>query len=196
MIYKLNDDFPNTCLLLIDGVELYTKMPTYKPRFFAKPRLQEWVMPEASFFLGEGAEQMKEDIPDITPWSTGVLVFNPKAYEVFHSYLAKSGEFLPISVYGETYYLFNTLYIIPESAMNKSRAIEVIDTGVHLGQSNVTFDESFLDGEKIINFKTVTDKLMFAYCTEQFKKLYEDNGFKGLVFEPVDHEIGTTPAPQ
>lgn len=186
MIYKLKDDHPISCLLLIDGVELHTKMPTYKPRFFAKPRLQEWVMPDASFFFSDGAEQMKEDLPDITPWSTGVLAFNPKAYGVFHSLINKAGEFLPISVYGETYYLFNTLYVIPDTAIDKSKAVEVIDTGVHHGQTNVAFDEAFLGAEKIMVFKSNTNKLLHSFCTEEFKRLYEDNGFKGLVFEPVD----------
>lgn len=185
MIYKLKDDHPISCLLLIDGVELYTKMPTYKPRFFAKPRLQEWVMPEASFFFSDGAEQMKEDLPDITTWSTGVLAFNPKAYGVFHTSLEKAGEFLPISVYGETYYLFNTLYVIPDTEIDKSKAVDLIDTGVHLGQVNVAFDEDFLAAKNISVFKSNTNKLLHSFCTEQFKKLYEENGFKGLVFEPV-----------
>ena len=183
MIYKLNDDFPNTCLLLIDGVELHTKMPTYRPRFFAKPRLHEWVMPKASFFFGESAEEMKEDLPDITTWSTGLLVFNPKAYEVFHKLLANAGEFLPISVYGETYYLFNTLYVIPDTAIDKSKAVEVIDTGVHFGQSNVAFDEIFLSHEKVLVFKSNTNKLLHSFCTEHFKNIYEINNFKGISFE-------------
>jgi hypothetical protein len=64
--------------------------------------------------------------------------------------------------------------------------VEIIDSGVHLGQGNVSFDESFLGLEGIAVFKTPTDRLVFSYCTEEFKKLYEDNGFKGLVFEPVE----------
>ena len=64
--------------------------------------------------------------------------------------------------------------------------VEVIDTGVHLGQTNVVFDEEFLDLEKVAVFKSNTNKLLHSFCTEQFKKLYEDNDFKGLVFEPVE----------
>ena len=186
MIYKLNDDFPNTCLLLIDGVELHTKMPTYRPRFFAKPRLDEWVMPKASFFFGESAEEMKEDLPDITIWSTGLLVLNQKAYEVFHKLLANAGEFLPISVYGETYYLFNTLYVIPDTAIDKIKAVDVIDTGVHLGQTNVAFDENFLNDKKILVFKSNTNKLLHSFCAERFKSVYEMNNLKGIIFEPLE----------
>lgn len=158
-------------------------MPTYRPRFFAQPRAQEWVMPNASFFFGDSPEQMKEDLPDITTWSTGVLVFNPKAYDVFRESLAKSGEFLPVSVYGETYYLFNTLYVIPDAAIDKSKAIEVIDTGVHFGQTNVAFDEQLLASENISVFKSNTNKLLYSFCTDDFKNIYTKNNFNGLVFE-------------
>ena len=183
MIYKITDDYINTCSLLIDNVELGTKMPTYRPRFFAQPRAQEWVTPKASFFFGDGKEEMKEDLPDVTTWSTGVLAFNPKAYDVFHESLSKAGEFLPISVYGETYYLFNTLYIIPDTAVNKSKAVEVIDTGVHFGQTNVAFDEKLLASENISVFKSNTNKLLYSFCTDEFKNVYESNNFTGIVFE-------------
>lgn len=185
MIYRLKYDYQNTYLLFIDGVELGTKMPSYRPRFLGKPRLNEWVMPEASFYYSENFEGMRATLPDISIWSAGVLVLNPAAYKIFHACLEKAGEFLPINIEGETYYLFNVLYIIPESATNREKAVEIVDSGVHLGQGNVSFDESFLGLEEMAVFKTSTDRLVFSYCTEQFKNLYENNGFKGLIFEPV-----------
>ena len=186
MIYKLNHDYKNTYSLLIDGGELYKKMPTYRGRFLGKPKLHEWVAPEASFYYGENFEGMRETLPDVSMWALGVILLSPAAYTVFHACLEKAGEFLPITIEGETYHLFNVLYIIPESATNREKAVEIIDSGVHLGQGNVSFDESFLGSEGIAVFKTPTDRLVFSYCTEQFKKLYDDNGFKGLVFEPVE----------
>jgi hypothetical protein len=185
MIFQLKNDFEKTYSLLIDGVELHTKMPTYKPRFFAKARLQEWVQPEASFYPSSNFEGLAEELPDLTIWATGVVVLSPKAYGVLSSELSRSGEFLPISIHGVTYYLFNTLYIIPDEAMDKSKAVEVIDTGVHFGQTNIIFDETFLANEKVLVFKSDTNKLLHSFCTEDFKKIYEDHGFKGLVFEPA-----------
>lgn len=185
MIYKLKPDYKNTYSLLIENVELGTKMPKYNPRFLGKSRLAEWVMPEASFYYSANFEGQGESIPDITTWSAGVLVISPKAYAVFHDYLARSGEFLPISVGDEIYYLFNTLYVIPEAAINREKAVEVIDTGVHFGQSNVIFDELALNAGNIIVFKTSTDKLLYSFCSEQFKKMYSANSFKGLIFEDV-----------
>jgi len=185
MIYKLHHDYKNTYSLLIDGVELVTKMPTFRPRFLGKPRLHEWAAPDASFYYGENFEGMRETLPDVSVWALGVILLSPAAFPIFKECLAESGEFLPISINDETYYLVNVTYIIPESETNKEKAIEVIDSGVHLGQSNVSFNEAFLEGEKVNVFKTATDRLVFSYCTDEFKKLYDSNSFKGLIFEPV-----------
>jgi hypothetical protein len=188
MIYLLKNDFKNTYSLLTDNVELGTKMPTYRPRFTAKPRLPEWVMPEASFYRSENCEGAEGVLPQVTTWSAGVLVLNPQAYEVLGRYLATSGEFLPLSINGETHYLFNTLYVVPNAAIDDSKAVEVIDTGVHLGQQNVTFDEDFLRSENVTVFKSNTNKLLYSFCTDEFKKIYDENGFKGLIFDPVTVE--------
>lgn len=186
MIYELTHDYENTYLLLLDGVELYTKMPKYRPTFKAKPRLDGWVAPCATFFESENFLGTREVLPDVTNWSTGVLVFNSKSYEAFHDYLSESGEFLPITVNGESFYLFNTLYIIPDVAVDMKNAVDVIDSGVHVGQSNIDFDEEYLNNNGALIFKTPTDKLFSSYCTEQFKKIYDGNGFKGLVFKSVE----------
>lgn len=186
MIYILKNDFQNTYSLLIDNVELGTKMPTYRPRFLAKPRLQEWVMPEASFYYSENFEGTGEQLPDVTTWSAGVLVLSPKAHDVFKNYLSNSGELLPISISGETYYLFNTLYVVPDEAIDRGKAVDIIDAGVHFGQTNVAFDEDYLASKNILLFKSETNKLLHSFCTDEFKTLYDRNGFKGLVFESVE----------
>lgn len=186
MIYKLGYDFQNTAILSIDGVELVKKMPTLRPRFFAQPKQQVWVAPEARFYYSENFTGTNGTTPDITTWSTGVLAFSPKATALFQDSLKNTGEFLPLLINNETYYLFNTLYVIPEHAINKDKAVDVIDSGVHFGQSNVTFDESFLDSENVMLFKSNTDKLLNSFCTSKFKRMYEANGFKGLIFDKVE----------
>lgn len=185
MIYKLEHDYENTYSLLIDPVEMVSKMPNYRPRQKAKPVAHEWVAPEASFFKSENFAGNGETIPDVTIWKLGYLVLNPKAYDKLKAYLSPSGEFLPITVDGKTFYLFSPLYIIADEAVDKEMAVDIIDSGVHLGQDNVTFDESVLREDNIAVFKTRTDKLVFSYCTDAFKELIEDSGFKGLAFEGI-----------
>lgn len=186
MIYKLGYDYENTALLSIDGVELLKKIPALRPKFFATSKQKEWITPDASLYYSENYKGNANTAPDVSIWTTGVLTLNSKAYDTFHELLANAGEFLPISVYGETYYLFNTLYIIPDTAIDKSKAVEIIDTGVHFGQTNVVFDEIFLDSENILVFKSNTNKLLGSFCTEKFKYIYDSNNFKGIIFEPAD----------
>lgn len=185
MIYKLSDDYENTSALFLDGAELYTKMPKYKPRFFATPRGAEWAIPTGSFYISENSRVKAHVVPDITNWGTGVLAFGPKAYEEFYNDLAGFGEFLPIAVGDATYYLFNTLYVVPDEAIDLSSAVEVVDSGVHLGKSNYRFDEDYLTNNNVMVFKSSVNMLFQCFGTQQFKNKYESLGFKGLVFDPA-----------
>ncbi len=185
MIYKLKYDFENSALISIDGLELAKKMPSLRPKFFAQPKAQRWVEPEATLYR---SEHFKGDVliaPDVSIWSTGVLTLNAHAYKVLQPSLAKAGEFLPLSIDGEQYYLFNILYIVPDVAIDKENAVDVIDSGVHYGLDNVAFNEEYLSSNGILVFKTNTDRLLHSYCTSTFKELYENKGFKGMRFDPI-----------
>lgn len=124
--------------------------------------------------------------PTITLFATGVLVFDKQAYNAFVNELAPCGEFLPALINGEDHYLLNPLYVIPDEAVDYTNAVEKVDSGVHLGQSNIVFDEEFLNTNKIMVFKTKVDKLIFSYCTQQFKDRYETLGLSGLVFASIE----------
>jgi hypothetical protein len=156
-------------------------MPGFSPRFRATPRLANWVPPNASFFASNNYVAQGENLPDITTWGLGNLILNEKAYAVFKNVLNNAGEFLPILISDDTYYMFQTLKVIPDIAVNTDKAVDVIDSGVHMGQENVSFDEGALNDDII--FKTKVDKLIFSHCTEQFKTLYDENHFSGLIFE-------------
>lgn len=183
MIYKIIYDYKKSYLLLPDLNDLATKMPSYSQRFKAKPRLANWVAFKASFFASENYEGQDEQLPDVTTWAIGNLVLSPKAYEVFKDCLTPSGEFLPLIIGSDTYSMFNTLFVIPEEGIDRSHEVEVVDSGVHMGQDNIVFNEAALDGRNL--FKTPTDKLRYSYCTKAFKTVYEQHAFKGLVFEEV-----------
>lgn len=184
MSYKLLHDYENTLSLLIENEELGKRMPDYSPRYRAKPRAGSWVAPDAEFFASHNYEgDPAATPPDVCTWSTGNLVFSEAAYKVFKSLLDQSGEFLPINVNGSTYYIFNTLLVIPEEGVNKDKAVDVIDSGVHLGLDHIIFNEEVLDGAAV--FKSSTDRLVYSYSTDEFKNLYDKNGFKGLKFEEV-----------
>ncbi len=183
MIFKIDNDYTSTYSLLPDITDLATKMPHYSQRYRAKPRLDNWVAPKASFFACENYEGQGEQLPDVTTWALGNLVLSPKAHQVFKDTLAPSGEFLPLIIGDDTYYMFNTLFVIPEKGIDRSQELEVVDSGIHMGQKNVLFNENTLEGRCV--FKTATDKLSFSYATEAFKRMYTENHFTGLTFEKL-----------
>ena len=183
MSYKLLHDYLCTYSLLIENDELWDKMPDYSPKYRAKPKADDWVAPKASFFASANYEGSANALPDVCTWATGNLVFSEAAYNVFKEQLEQSGEFLPILVGDSIYYVFNTLKVIPDEGVNKEKAVDLIDSGVHLGLDNITFKEEALEGAVV--FKSKTDRLVYSYCTDEFKDLYEQNDFKGLKFEEV-----------
>jgi len=183
MTYKTEYDFKKSYLLTPDLTDLAIKMPSYSQRFRAKPRLAGWVAPKASFFASENYEGQGEQLPDITTWAQGNLVLSPKAYQALNETLSPSGEFLPLIIGDETYYMLNTLFVVPEEGIDRSQELEKVNSGVHTGQANVLFNEASLSGRSL--FKTPTDKLSFSYCTEEFKTRYNQLSFKGLTFEKV-----------
>ncbi|MFL0809747.1 MAG: hypothetical protein K6L76_04975 [Agarilytica sp.] len=183
MIYRIENDFENCYSFLPDGSDLLLKMPSYSQRFRAKPRLEHWVAPIASYYASENYAGQGEQLPDVTTWAIGNIVLSPKAYEVFKDLLAPSGEFLPVHVGIDTYYIFNTLYVIPEEGIDRSHAVEAVDAGVHTGQERVLFRESVLSDHHV--FKSPTNKLSYSFVTEAFKRLYVENSFSGLVFRGV-----------
>lgn len=184
--YKIKHDWENYYSLIIKNAELGSKMPTYSPRFDAKPRAKEWVKPNASFYASSNYAHEKAYLPDITTWLTGNLVFNEKSYALLSDRLQISGEILPISIEGMDYYVLNTLKVIEDQLVNTEKAVNVNELGVDLGLANIAFYDDDLDGALL--FKSNIDKLVSTYCTQEFKDLLVTNGLKGLIFEEISQQ--------
>lgn len=182
-IYKIKKYFDEYYTFTIKNSELGSKMPSYSPKFRAKPRLDQWVTPNAEFYASDTYSEEIPRIPDITTWVTGNLVLNQKAYDALADKLSASGEFLPISVEGIDYYMLNTLKVIPTEGIDLSQSMDFIDSGVNRGKTNVGFDPSTLDGA--IVFKTPTDHLLYSYGTDDFKALVDQHGLTGLDLEDI-----------
>lgn len=181
--YLIEHDFEKSYSLTMDVEDLSSKMPSYSQRYRAKARLKSWIAPKASFYAGGNYIGVSASIPDVTTWALGNLVLSPKAFQVFKDDLDPVGEFLPLLIGSETYYMFNTLFVIPESAIDLTGAFDVVNSGVHMGQDQVKFDESQLVGCCL--FKSPTNKLTYSFATEEFKSKYDKYGFTGLMFKKV-----------
>ncbi|WP_445362956.1 hypothetical protein ACJJIQ_21105 [Microbulbifer sp. ANSA003] len=183
MSYLVDSDFEKYYSLALDVSDLAEKMPSYSQRFRAKPRLDKWIAPKAHFYASDNYTGKEESIPDITTWALGNIVLSPRAFSALKDILNSSGEFLPLLIGDETYYMFNTLYVISEEYVDSTNTIEVVNSGVHMGQDSVKFIDSELEGQCI--FKSYTNKLTFSFVTEEFKTAYEANSFTGLKFQEV-----------
>ena len=180
-IYKLKSDYENFYSFVIENTELFSKMPSFSPKFKAKPRLQDWVEPHSSFFQSDNYRAKGVNIPDITTWLLGNLVLNENAYTALHTHLATMGEFLPVSCEGIKYYIFNALNIITDDAINKENTKSIIESGINMGLESLEFIPTKANGQLI--FKTNADKLASLYCTDQFKELITTHNLKGLNFK-------------
>ena len=181
--FKIINDFENYYSFTIKGVELYSKMPDYSPRFGATSRQADWVAPTGSFYPSQNYANPNIALPDITTWVTGNLVLNYKAFAVLKEKLKDSGEFLGVFIEGIEFSIFNTLKVIEDKYINKEKAKEVIDGGVNAGLENISFATEGL-GDAMV-FKSQTDHVLHTYCTESFVELVNEHDLSGLLFEEM-----------
>jgi hypothetical protein len=179
-IYKLKSDYANFYSFIIENTEIFSKMPSFSPKFKAKPRLQDWVEPHGKFFQSDNYQAKGINIPDITTWLLGNLVLNEIAYKALHRYLENLGEFLPVRCEGIKYYIFNTLKIISDDVIDQENTKSTIESGVNMGLESLQFFFAKINNELV--FKTNADKLAALYCTDKFKELMATHNLKGLTF--------------
>src|SRR5690606_11142021 len=67
-----------------------------------------WETVQTGFARIEDNENL---MPDITYWVGASLVLSPRAYRYLNEMLAPFGEFLPVVVDADTYYIFNCLAV-------------------------------------------------------------------------------------
>ena len=152
----------------------------YKPKKFGqKPLKENWLKAAARFLKGDSGSTT---IADISGWSGNALVFNQKAFDVCAEHLEQLGEFLAIDAEGIPYYLFNTLYHVPDSMVDVSQSELAESEGIALGAKKLAFVEERIDRTNPMLFKTHYDFGAGTFCTEKFKTLIEEHQLTGLLF--------------
>jgi len=185
-IYRIHPDYDNFLRFTLHPYELQAKMgEDFLYMINRDPQAQpDWVKPDATFWLDD-QEHSADKLPDISYWTTSHPVFNQKAYDALASHLGSYGEFLPVSVDGNSYYIFNVLNVLNESVINldmSERKFETMDgfamqTGLH----KLQFIEDKLDDTLV--FKIEYDTYLKVYCNDEFKRLVEDAGLTGILFK-------------
>nr|WP_086938773.1 hypothetical protein [Thaumasiovibrio occultus] len=116
--------------------------------------------------------------PDISVWRH-CLVLNERAYQALHSTLAADGEFLPLTIDGSEYHLFNVFTFGKEDpAQTKPEIFE----GMEIGILSLGFLEDELSDKTV--FKSKKEGCLLLYCTEDFKTLVESHQLSGIHFDP------------
>jgi len=181
VIYKLSFNYENFLNLDVDLEELGDEIGEvigeeafYNYSWDNISLKDNWVDVGASF---EDVGLEGSQTPDITAWNGANLVLSPKAYAVLKDVLAKYGEFLPLTISGEDYQVFNCLNVV---AVDKSQSETDIVNGLWMGVKNIGFDEKSVS--KNLLFKTKFDRCGAIYCGTEFRTLIETSNLKGLLF--------------
>ena len=136
-----------------------------------------WMTPETEFYVRE--ENPNAPIPDICAWIDSTLLLSGKAFRFLKDLLQNSGEFLPVIVEKETYYIFNC-FVNGEADEDKVKYEYAGD--VKLGVTHLKFKKS---AEELLVFKSIVDYCTTLYCGERFKTAVETFGLEGLMFDKI-----------
>lgn len=185
-IYRIREDHDNFLMFNLTPDELRSKMGR-RFRYFINrtPKAQpDWVKPDATF---KKDTQIKgaDKLPDISYWTTSHMVLNQKAYDVLSSNLEAYGEFLPVNVEGNSYYVFNTLKLVDESFINSDMSEREYEGDgelkMQVGLHKLKFKEDLLKDTLV--FKTEYDTYLNIFCGDEFKNMIEMAGLTGVLFK-------------
>ncbi|WP_444920875.1 hypothetical protein ACJJID_19415 [Microbulbifer sp. CnH-101-G] len=167
-------------------LRLGKKIPAKSLMHFYKHNLSlkdNWEDLNADFIAADGVNVTSE-IPDVTTWVNGTLVFSDKAKEAISEHICSLGEFLPVSTPAGNFWIFN--------CQNQVSAEE-------MGSHNTEQNDQVLDLEKIsfrkedigknLIFKTQYDGYRSLYCSSDFCKILDDLGIKGIRFSSELSEV-------
>ncbi len=186
-IYRIRTNNEEYMLFNLTPTELRAKMGRgFRYNINRLPTSQpDWVMPDAIFRKSPNFKKA-DKLPDISFWTTSHMVLNQKAYDVLASQLKEYGEFLPVSIEGITYYIFNVLYLVDESFIDLDKSEREYegegDCRAQVGLHKLKFKEELLSNTLL--FKTEFDTYLNIFCGDEFKDLVENAGLQGIVFKP------------
>lgn len=134
-----------------------------------------WQTPDTRFAPIE--DKPKGEIPDLSLWLYATLVLSPKAHRLLGELLQPYGEFLPVTVAGETFRIFNCLRFGEED--KEACAFDQAD-GMELGLNHLEFRASV---KQEVIFKSRLQNAASLFCTDRLKEVVESCELSGVVFD-------------
>ena len=178
-IYRLQYDAYEYPRVDISMDEIMDKLPGGRQTMVkGKSRKDAWVILNATYYYNKDNPE-KPICPDISK-AAFEMVFSQKAKDELESVLGQYGEFLPVSVEGETRYLFNLLN--STDAIDPFNSKKEICDGIAVGIEKIAFLEH--EVRDLCIFNTAYDGYSCIYCTDEFKDLIGKSGLtSGWSFE-------------
>lgn len=119
-----------------------------------------------------------DQVPDIFVWSGSSLIMTDYAHAGLKLALADYGEFLPVSIQGNLFYIFHILAVV---SVDKERSQFEAPHGSATKTIELVFDSVGLENKEL--FRSFYDGLGGIFCTEAFMKTCQELGLNGLIFE-------------
>lgn len=133
-----------------------------------------WVKPEVSF---NDTSKTGLPNPDISRWFGAALILSSKAHRFLNDSLKTYGEFLPVDVDNETYYVFNCLHWGDEDS---TASVVLEEDGVKYGVEKLVFLES---AEESLVAKSKLESGLTLFANERFKEAVLGFGLTGIEFD-------------
>ena len=182
MIFAIRKDLPDYQVLDLELTDITRHLPDDADldsvldfSELNTPLAPLWKTPETRYINTNKNHALR---PDISCWIDATLVLSPKAYRLFKDSLQNEGEFLPVEIDNETYYIYNCF---SWGEVNSEASHFNNEEGMRAGLKYLEFKPSA--SERLV-FKAKEEGGLTLFCSERFKHLTESFQLHGIIFDP------------
>lgn len=145
---------------------------------FGESKKDIWKPVKGKFYSSEDTSIL---IPDITIWSSNLLILNEKAYDALSDKLSHLGEFLDVTVESTPYYLFNIMNQLDNKVIDNDKTEQALFKGQVVGLKTLGFKADSIKDKNLL-FKIDYDNGVDLFCTDEFKSMVENFRLTGLAY--------------
>lgn len=175
-VYRVDYDYDRYKAMYISALQLVHILAGKTGNDAGGSLASNWMNIEASLEQRK-IDALCDNTPDITFWHHS-LALSEHALSKLESELEDLGEFLPVKVNNQSWYVFNLL-TKADSYIDMQNSEKDIENNTQVGIKSLCFSST---PEHLI-FKTDYDSNVRIFCTDKFKNLIEDNELSGLRFD-------------
>lgn len=138
--------------------------------------MQDWWIPLTCNFFAEPNGRTQET-PDVFVWTGATLVLSKRAYNLLKDSIEPFGEFLPLIVSGEPYYLFNCLTYGQDDL---EACASIYQGGSRLWVTKLVSKPKY---KEQLLFKSEYERGYTLLCSQRFTDIINQLGLTGLSFD-------------